>query len=188
MKKSSFAKVFFGGIFGIIFFLILLAVLNIVSFGVGDPVFLSVVGFLNQNLLVILLISLLIFLANIFELFIFPFNLLYPFFNAIGGVLWVIFIFRVLILIDFFSGEKIYDLFIPLYSLAITLVPLIILIIGLIRVFTKLMPRGEPMKKAKKTDLEWSDVGEEFKEALYNLGGTLKEAFAPKPKAKKKQK
>lgn len=191
--KQKFSWVIGSGILGIIFFLILLGVLNIVSDNVTNPVFLSIVGFLNQNILLILLISVLLLFGNIFEIFIFPFNIFYPLFNAVGGVLWVEFIFRILKLVSLLIEQDIYTIFAPFYFLAIMLVPIIILIVGYIHVFSRLIPKKQRSRiivkpKRQESNIEWKDVGNEFKEATYNLGKTLKESLEPKKVKKKKTK
>jgi len=179
MKK--FSKVVFEGIFGIIFFLIMVGILNIIAVYVSNPIFQSIVAFINENILFILLISVIIFLANIFEVFIFPFNLIYPIFNAIGGVLWVVFIFRVLNLVDSLVGTKLYVLLFPIYIILLIIVPIIVLIVGYVKVFTRLIPKPKKKKKKKKRKcVDWEDVSEEFRKALYNIGKTLEQRFKPK--------
>jgi hypothetical protein len=190
MKKISLKTVVWSGVLGILFFLVVVGVLNIIAANIENPIFHSLVIFLNQNVILIVVISVLILLGNIFEIFTFPLNLVYPWFNAAAGMLWVVFIFRALILVDYLSSENIYSVFVPLYLIALLLVPIIVLIVGYVHVFSGLTAKEKPEKRTKmaKKRIKWSDIGEEFKEALYNLGRTLKEAFAPKSGKKKRKK
>ena len=67
------------------------------------------------------------------------------------------------------------------------LVFFIVLIVGFIGAF---MPKQikcvgkikKTKRKKKKSKVEWEDVGEEFKMALYNLASTIKENLKPKRK------
>ena len=171
-------------LFGILFFLILIGLLNIIAANIVSSVFQIIVNFVNQNIFIIILISVLILLANIFEGFIFPFNIFYPPFNAIGGILCVEFIFRILRLVSILVQENIYAILVPFYFLAMILVPIIVLIVGYVHVFARLgRRRRKPIQKEKikieESDLEWRNVGDEFKSAAYNLATTLKESLDP---------
>ena len=198
MKKQNLSWTIWSGILGIVFFLILIGVLNIISDNISEPVFHTIVNFLNQNILLILLISIIILLANIFEMFIFPFNIFYPLFNAIGGVLWVEFIFRILILVSLIIETNLYLIFAPFYLLALIIVPIVILIVGYVNVFVRLVPRRRmkrmdrrqkivKIKQIEKGGVEWKNVGYELKDAAYNLTNTIKTGLEPK-KVKKKVK
>ena len=192
MAKQNINWIVWSGILGILFFLILLGVLNIISENVANPVFQEIVGFLNQNILLILLISVLLLFGNIFEIFIFPFNIFYPLFNAVGGVLWVEFIFRILKLVSLLIEQDIYAIFAPFYFLAIMLVLIIILIVGYVHVFSRIIPRRKIPRviikpRRQESNIEWKDVGNEFKGAAYNLASTLKDSLEPKKKTGKKK-
>lgn len=186
MKK--FSSVFFSGIFGILFFLILVGVLNIVAGFVANYVYLSIVSFLNNNLWLILLISIILLMANVFEVLIFPFNIFYPIFNAVGAVLWVIFIFRTLVFIDLLVDGNFAYIFAPFYLIALILVPVIVIIVGYVKIIYWLIPKKKKKTKKKERRLEWGDVLDEIKLALYNIGRTLEERFEPKKKRTRKKK
>jgi hypothetical protein len=190
MGNNSFIRTIASGIFGIIFFLILIGILNIVSYSVDNLTFLTIVAFLNKNLLFILLISIIMLLGNIFEIFIFPFNLVYPLFNAIGGVLWVEFIFRVLELIDIFTGKNISRIFLPFYTVIVIIVFMIIIIVRYVHILYRLGRKNKKIARKGKR-IEWQDVEEEFKGAMYNLAKNLREkseSEKPKKKTRKNKK
>jgi len=99
-------------------------------------------------------------------------------------------------LVSQLTGEHIHAIFFPFYLLALVLVPVIVLIVGYIHIFVRLIPkRKKKVEKTRIKHVEWSDVGDEFRQAMYNLGQTLRETFEPsksapikKKKAKKKTK
>jgi len=162
------------GMFGIIFFLIIVGVLNIVAGFIVNGEFLSIVGFINENLALILGISIIMLLGDVFSTFKFPINTIYPWINAFGAILWVVFIFRVLRFIDALAELNLSEIFRPFYLVAILAVLVIVPILGYVNILAKVD------KKKRKKKLEWEDVGEEFKEAAFNIGRTLKESFKPK--------
>lgn len=178
----------FSGLLGIIFFLILIWVLNIISNNVGNQIFKQIVDFLNENLAIIILISIILLIANIFEIFMFPISMFYPLFNAVGGILWVEFIFRILILVSSFIEQDIYKIFIPFYLLAIVVVPIVVLIVGYVNIFTKKSRKEEKKsKKKREKEIEWEDVQEELKGAAYNAASKLKDSLDPEKDKKKKK-
>jgi len=188
--KREFGNTFLLGILSILFFLIILGILNIISDNVSNLTFQLIVEFLNQNILFIILISIVMTLGNIFEILIFPFNLVYPLFNAIGGVLWVGFIFRIFGLIDTLINENISSAFAPFYPWTIFFVFLLVLFFGYLHILFDLNLRKSVERQRKKDRVEWEDVGNEFKEAFYNLAGAVKRKFEPekiKGKSKKKK-
>lgn len=64
----------------------------------------------------------------------------------------------------------------------------IVLIVGFVGVFSSILPKkAKPVIKPKRKGIEWEDVGEEIKSAIYNLASTIKKRFEPK-KAKKEKK
>lgn len=184
MKKHP-GKVLFKGILGIIVFLIFVGILNIVAVGVSAWEYHAVVGFFNYNLLFILLISAIMLVGDVFEAFIFPFRILYPFFNAIGGALYVVLAFRGLDLIGYLSRVDFTSVLLPFYYTVIVVVFVVVLVVGLVRVFVGV---GHVEKRGlRHSDVhhEWSDVGDEFKEAAYNLASKVKEKLEPEVKKKR---
>ena len=187
--KPSLNKTIWSGILGILFFLIVVGVLNIIANYVSNIVFQSIVVFFNQNIWFIVLISIIMLLGSIFEIFRFPFNLPYPLFNALGGVLVVEFVFEILILISSLIGKDIYLLLLPFYSIIVILVLIVVLVVGYVHVFIGIGKSKDSEEQIKKTNepIEWKDIGQEFKGALYNLATTIREGLRPKKSKKKKK-
>ena len=82
---GKFSSAILLGILGVF----ILGILNIISDNINNQIFQLVVIFLNQNIWFILIIFGVIILGNIFETFLFPFNMIYPLIKGAGAVLWV---------------------------------------------------------------------------------------------------
>lgn len=187
MGKKSPMRAFFEGVFGIIFFLILLGLVNLVANGVGNAVFSSIVGFFNANLLFLVLISVVMMIGAVFAALWFPFNLPHPVFNAIGGIMVVHFIFMLLE----FIGGGFFESLRFLYPIALVLVPLLVLLVGYIVIFVRLFRLDEKCKKLekkikKRSEEDWEKIIEKkVKEGFEKLRGDVEEE---KPKKRKKRK
>lgn len=160
MGKKTVLGVVFSRLIGLLFFLILLAIVNILNF--SNKVFLEIVYFLNNNLMIIIMFSIFFFFGELFSIFIFPFNLVCPIFNSIGSIFLLTFLFNILEAIGLSFGF--------LEPLIKTIVFLIVLIVGYIIIFKNLLiPKKKVKKKHKKSDLEWQDIEQEFKEGVNDL-------------------
>ena len=135
-RKESVAGVLISGVIGIVVFLIVLAVLNILAGTyVQAPVFLQLVEFLNANLGLLILISALFLVGDLFGALPIPMSLPGPVFFASGAVLLVIFLVRLFLLIGEITGVGVFSaleeaLSLPVYLLVLFL-PLIARYIGL---------------------------------------------------------
>ncbi|KAF5075881.1 hypothetical protein [Methanoculleus horonobensis] len=140
-KKESIAEVLVSRVVGIVVFLIVLGILNILAGAyVRIPIFLQVVEFLNANLGLLILISVIFLVGDLFGALPLPLNLPGPIFGAFGAVLLVIFIARFFLFFAgitdlefFFVFEKVLTL--PVYLLVF----IIALIAGYIGLFTNRM-------------------------------------------------
>ena len=74
-KQHSLGWVFVSRMIGIICFLIVIVLANILTFYVASPLYHSGVDFLNLNFWLLLLIAIIIFIGDIFGAFPFPLNL-----------------------------------------------------------------------------------------------------------------
>jgi len=176
MRKRTALGITISKVIGICIFLIVLAVLNSLELsGIG----LAVVQYLNMSLLSIIMFSILLYLGELFSIFPLPLNLPYPIFNAFGGVMLVNFLFGlldVIVIIPFFTLIE------PLVAIVVFVLALVV---GYVRILVgpkktrKKIPTQSSGKerKRKKGKHSWEDVGDEFREAMYNLGKSLKKAF-----------
>jgi len=202
MRKRTALGITISKVIGICIFLIVLAVLNSLELsGIG----LAVVQYLNMSLLSIIMFSILLYLGELFSIFPLPLNLPYPIFNAFGGVFLTWFIIQIIYLVGKLFNQNITKVLGIFENLILTLVFLLVIVIGYLMIIIGLIPKGKckehtkekkpkekevvkkkVKKRSKKSQVEWDDVGNEFKMAFFNLGRVLKETLEPKKKKKKK--
>jgi hypothetical protein len=127
-REESVAEVLISRIIGLVIFLIVLAILNILAGAyVQAPIFLRIVAFLNANLALLILISAIFLIGDLFGVLEFPLNLPGPIFGAVGAVFLVMFLFRLFSLIGEITGIELFTLFertlaLPVYILVFTIV------------------------------------------------------------------
>jgi len=99
MKKQNktVLSVTLSRLISLLVFLVLLWIANIIS--INNFTYLQIVGFLNQNLEILIIFSLLLYLGELFFVFKFPLNIPAPIFNALGGFFLVKFIFKIFYMI-----------------------------------------------------------------------------------------
>jgi len=189
MVEQTPRRILITGLLGILVFVILLGIANIVIRNYDHFATEAVVNFLNTNLLLLIVISTLLVFAELFSIFLFPINLIYPLFNAAGGVFVLEFIFRILKLVSSLVGENIHEVFSPTYSIAVVLIPVIILFVGYFQIFSDIRSKKErPFLKEtmnEKGETEWKYVENEIKGAAYNLASTIKKRLKPKKKKRR---
>ncbi|MBU1198018.1 hypothetical protein KJ765_05940 [Candidatus Micrarchaeota archaeon] len=128
---------------GLLVFLILLAIANWRAPSFPHPLFLQIIWFLNQNLLLLLGFSFLLYLGELFGVFPFPFNLPSPLFHALGGALFVYFVFNIMGLAESLSNRVFMHRLLPFMEWAILAVFLIILLVGYAAIFYRAIhPHG----------------------------------------------
>jgi len=189
--EKSVLNVTISRLVGLIVFLVLLSVANVLYF--NSSIYLEIVSFLNAKILIIILFSLLLYLGELFFIFGFPFNFPSPIFNAFGGAILVGFIFDCIILGVGFAGLDLSFVLRILEIVVVILVFILAIIVGYVKVFSsvgaKSRKRKETRKKVKKEESEWEEVKEEIKDAFHDAGENIKKAIHPeeeKPKSKKK--
>jgi hypothetical protein len=188
MKNKSVGRVVLSKIFGFVFFLFMIFLLNFLASYIDNPVYLSMVSFINRNIVLLIVMSLIFMIAGIFDAIIFPFNLPAPIFNAIGAILIIIFMQRMFYLVDDITGEKVSVVFTILSYLLYPLVFLIVLIGGYISIFVRLFTpehvRNPEHAKEKVINVKrvktWEDVGNEFRQLLYDFLSMIRSSFKKK--------
>lgn len=171
--KKSVLGVLFSKFSGILIFLIALAIANILNHYISNNVYHFVVSFFNINLWLIILISLIFFLGELFEILLFPFNLPAPFFNAVGGIFIVTFILRIINFLEIIINLELIKYVLFLIPFVYLLVFIIVLIVGYIKIFMELGLKSKKIEKLKKSNkgnkVGWDEIGEEFKLVVYDL-------------------
>jgi hypothetical protein len=167
---------------GILAFLALVAFLNILLLVIQDPFFQAAVRFLNDALWILFMVSFFAFISAVFGRLPFPLNLPSPVFAAIGGVLLVSFLIRVLVLSGSIIGVNLAPL---LHSITLPLlfsVLAAILVVGYVRLLRPVVLRAwhaldtpeycrirrNPTREEKE-GITWDDVQVEFRYALYDI-------------------
>ena len=101
------------------------------------PVYLQVLGFLNANLGLLILIAVLFLIGALFGALVVPLNLPAPIFSALGAVFLVIFLLWLLLLIGTITDTGFFSLFdraltLPVYLFVFIIAP----VAGYIGLFT----------------------------------------------------
>ncbi len=146
MKKGkSVLGIVLSKLGGLLLFLIFLAIANAFTAIISSPAYNSFVQFLNNNIGIILLFSIIFFVGGLFSILSFPFDLPYPIFNSFGSAYIIVFLFR---LIGFLGGfyPSLLSLM-PFRGIFLFLVPLIILVIGYLSIFVNLFRAERHIKK-----------------------------------------
>ncbi len=183
-KQHSLGWVFVSRMIGIICFLIVVVLANILTFYVQSPLYHSGVDFLNLNFWLLLIIGIIIFVADIFAAFPFPLNLPFPIIKAIGSVFIIAFVLRILEWVDRMTNNNLYHLFWLLSFVIVPLVFILVIVTGYYEIICDLWARsklnrpeperlddsspahnGIPDKEPK----SWEDVGAELRMMLYEI-------------------
>ena len=187
-RTRSFGWVFVKGISGILCFLIVVVLAKILTnFTPPDGLFQQAAeGILFANFWLLLLITIVLFIADIFGSFPFPLNLPAPIIRAFGSVFCIAFVASVFQWVDSVWGTTLYQFFWVLAFIIVPLVFLIVLATGYLEIVRKLrwQPRidtqqdgqvvhespvyeqaDKPVRDAK----SWDEIGAEFRMMLFDI-------------------
>lgn len=172
----------------IICLLIVVVLVNILTYYVSSPVFHSWVSFINENFWLLLLIAIILFVGAIFSAFPFPLNLPAPIVRAIGSVFCIAFVLRIFEWVDAVASTTLYPMFWFLSFIIVPLVFLIVLASGYFEIMRNLwwLPRIDTpadgnviyeshIQEPEQADVEvmdaksWEEIGAEFRLMLYDL-------------------
>jgi len=183
--ERSLGWVFVTRMIGIISFLIIVVLANILTYYVASPVFYSGVGLLNANFWLLLCIGIIIFIGDIFTAFPFPLDLPAPVIRAIGSVFIIAFVLRVFEWVDRLAGSNIYQFFWFLSFVVVPIVFLLVLLSGYYEIIRRLFRSGRTngmtpatpdptigTPRAAQPDnsvKSWEDVGFEFRMMVYDI-------------------
>jgi hypothetical protein len=170
---------------GIICFLIIVVLANILTFYVSNPVFHSGVAFLNTNFWLLLVIGVILFTADIFSVFPFPLDLPFPVIKAIGSVFIIAFVLRIFQWVDQITGNNLYHFLWLISFVIVPVVFIIVLITGYYEILCDLSSRarftsdtatagadvGIPSSPpaARPEAKSWEEIGAEFRLMLYDI-------------------
>ena len=185
-RTRSFGWVFVSRMIGIIGFLTVVVLANILTYYVSNPLYHAGVGFINENFWLLLLIAIILFMGAIFGAFPFPLNLPGPIIMAIGSVFCIAFFLLVFQLVDSVATTNLYPLFWFLSFLIVPLVFIIVLASGYFEIMRQLwwQPRidqtdddqvvheshmGVSPDDRVNDAKSWEEIGGEFRMMLYDI-------------------
>lgn len=177
--------VFVTRMIGIITFLIVLVLANILTLYVGNEIFRSGVIFLNNNFWLLLLIGIILLIADVFSAFPFPLDLPAPIIRAIGSVFIIAFVLRIFSWVDTVTGNNIYSFFWLLSFIIVPLVFILVLASGYYEIIRRLFRSGRlngstpavtdptigtPKPEGSGNGIKtWEDVHSEFRMMLWDI-------------------
>ena len=184
-RNKPVSWVFISRMIGIICFLIVVVLANILTFYVSNQVFQSLVTFINVHFWLLLLIAIIFFVADIFGAFPFPLNVPAPLINAIGIVFCIAFILRVFQWVDSVMFTNLYQTFWLISFLIVPLVFIIVLTSGYFTILRQvwwqpkevteidgrvLYPEQDPDRAKIVSDAKsWEEIGAEFRLMLFDI-------------------
>jgi hypothetical protein len=196
---KSVPRIIISNIIGFLIFLIILIIANKLIPSVNNEMFRNIVEFINANLVLLLVMMFIGMINDIFWVFYFPFNILAPITSSVLSVYIISFIERVWIFLNLY--EK-FNILINFKAVS-NIVVFIVLIAGYLIIFFR---QGKPReewekwnrerlerkrdkfhkkiqkidKKLGKCDVDWKNIGDEFKLAFYNAGKSINKFFENK--------
>ncbi len=182
-KQHSLGWVFVSRMIGIICFLIIVVLANILTFYVTNPLYHAGVDFLNLNFWLLMLIGIIIFVGDIFGAFPFPLNLPAPIIKAIGSVFIIAFVLRVFEWVDTATGNNIYHFFWLLSFVIVPIVFIIVLLAGYYEIICELWAKARIRDESEtvvhaadstpfiqsSAPKSWDDVSAELRMMLYEI-------------------
>lgn len=107
----SLGWVFASRMIGIICFLTVLVLANILLCYIPVPVYHTAVALIDENFWVLVLIAILLLAGDVFMALAFPLNLPAPVFRAFGSVFCIAFLLKVILWIDGVASTDLYPIF-----------------------------------------------------------------------------
>ena len=160
----------------------MLAILNIANAMVQNIILALITGYLNSSLMIVVIFSILFLLAELFSIFSFPFNLIYPIFNALASVYVIMFLWGFVTLFAF-QAEPINTAFERTATVSFFIVPIIVLIVGYVNIFLKRTEIEKPIEKEKKPGK--GNIGEELEGLILDIIRKMRKGLKEeKPSAK----
>ncbi|MBN2014736.1 MAG: hypothetical protein JW778_06110 [Candidatus Altiarchaeota archaeon] len=165
-KRKSVPWIVFSRLLGLLCFILVVYLMNVLAPAVKEPIFHQVLALVNDNLVLLVLMSLIFLIGEVFNALPFPIDLAAPPFNAVGAILLLVFLFNIFELIDVLTGEDVSPVFRGFSLILYPLVFFIVLVVGYVGVFRHLLPELVKPKEEIPPGKSWSEVREEFREAF----------------------
>jgi hypothetical protein len=186
-RRKPLSWIFLSRMIGIIIFLIIVVLANLLTHYVSNSFYNSCVMFLNENFWLLIIIAFILLAGDIFGVFVFPLNLPSPIIKAIGSVFFIFFILSLIRWVDTIAFTNFYYPFLFISYLLAVLVFLVVLISGYYEILRELSWQPElegeygndtyieyseyhdsaanPVTDAK----SWDEIGGEFRMMVYDI-------------------
>lgn len=176
MPRKSIIGIIFSRVIGLLVFFGMLWVGNYLTAYIGNEVFQKTVAFLNWNVMLIVAMSVVFLVAELFGALVFPFDLPAPLFYASGSMLLVTFLIRILGLAGNITGIKTFGILVQSSYLAYPLTFILVLVFGYIGIFARLAGREKEveLKRPKKPKREPESFGEIYQKFLKEMEKAVK--------------
>jgi hypothetical protein len=138
-------KYVFKTVISIVVFLVILLGLNLLLIFISNPIYAAIVFFINKNALMLIFLSILIMISDVFHDLKFPLNMPGPLFTAFAAVLLVRFIIGIFGLLSTLTNL---DILYRLGFLTVIIYP-VIFVITLIVSYVVVFTEGSKKKKRK---------------------------------------
>ena len=180
-KRQSPNRIVIYNLISFVVFLIILGFLNISFDYFDNKMLLEILNLLNNNIWLIFTFSIIFTVGDVFGSFRFPSNLPAPIFNAIGSLFLLNFLFKIFNLVGNFSTIDTFEKLTKALPFLYPIIFLLVLIGGYVSILTGASQDVPPKKKKSKNeeshDRSWDDVGNEFKEMLYEVFHSARESL-----------
>lgn len=179
-KKQSPMRIVIYDLVSFLVFLIILGILNASLDYFGNNILNEVVRLLNNNIWLILVFSIIFTIGEVFGALRFPSNLPAPIFNAIGSIFLLNFLFKIFALVGTLSEIDTFNAISNVFPLLYPIIFLLVLLGGYISIFTNISwdhPKKKTSAPKTKEERSWDDVGNEFKEMLYEAFHSARESI-----------
>ncbi|MFA4850471.1 MAG: hypothetical protein WC626_12155 [Methanoregula sp.] len=184
-RNKSLSSVFISRMIGIITFLIVVVLANILTYYVSSSVYRAGVVFLNENFWLLLLISIILMVGDIFFTFPFPLNLPAPIIRAIGSVFVIAFMLHIFQWVDLVASTSLYSFVWLLSFVIVPVVFIIVLVSGYFEIMHQLLLtsridqdsdnpvvheiKSSPLEETVSDAKSWEEIGAEFRLMMYDL-------------------
>jgi hypothetical protein len=183
--ERSLGWIFVTRMMGIISFLIIIVLANILSYYIANPTYHSGVDLLNANFWLLLIIGIILLVADLFTAFPFPLDLPAPLIRAIGSVFVIALILRIFAWVDMTTSSNFYQLFWSLSFIVVPIVFVLVLVTGYYEIIRRLFRSGLTNGTAPVTPdptigtprmappdngiRSWEEVGIEFRMMVFEI-------------------
>jgi hypothetical protein len=185
MHKKSVPGIILSKIIGLVLFVLIVWLANFLVPFIRSAMYEEIVSFVNTNMWFMIVMSVIFSIGEIFFELPFPVNLPAPLFTSIASIFLVTFLGKIFGLAESLSNVDITDAFTIFSFIIYPVVFFAVFIGGYITIFAELFSGHKDREKHSKNNTgkrarTWGDVGEEFKNAVFDFFAMMRRAFNKK--------